>query len=69
MAKRFTHNLVIAIGINNYCNRIAKLKTAKPDAEKLAGLLSKDYKYQVELVTDETDRKPTLTEIRTLLTE
>jgi hypothetical protein len=64
-----TNDIAIAIGINNYRNNIAELNTARPDAEKLAGLLSKDYKYQVELVTDETDRKPTLTEIRTLLTE
>ncbi|MEP0924351.1 caspase family protein [Leptolyngbya sp. ST-U4] len=65
----FTCNLAIVIGINNYHNGIADLKTAKPDAAKLAGLLSKDYNYQVELITDETERKPTLTEIRTLLTE
>lgn len=65
----FTSNLAIAIGINNYGNGIAELKTARPDAEKLAALLATDYKYQVELITDETDRKLTLTEIRTLLTQ
>lgn len=66
---QFFQNLAIAIGINNYRNGIAELKTARPDAAKLADLLATDYKYQVELITDETDRKPTLTEIRTLLTE
>jgi WD40 repeat protein len=66
---KFTNSIAIAIGINNYRNGIAGLKTARPDAEKLVDLLSNDYNYQVELITDETDRKPTLTEIRTLLTE
>jgi hypothetical protein len=47
----FTHNLAIAIGINNYRNNIAELKTARPDAEKLTHLLSKDYKDQVELIS------------------
>ena len=64
-----TYNLAIAIGINNYRNNIAELTTARPDAEKLAKLLATGYNYQVELITDETDRKPTLTELRTLLTE
>jgi hypothetical protein len=35
----FTNNLAIAIGINSYRNNIAELKTARPDAEKLADLL------------------------------
>jgi len=67
--KNFTHNLAIAIGINQYQNGIAKLNTAKPDAETLAELLEDEYQYQVELITDETDRKPTTNELRTLLTE
>ena len=65
----FTHNLAIVIGINNYCNNIAELTTARPDAEKLADLLATGYDYQVELITDETPRKPTLNELKTLLTE
>ena len=65
--KNFTHNL--AIGINNYNNGLAKLTTARPDAEKLANLLATDYNYQVELITDNTPRKPTLNELKTLLTE
>ena len=64
----FSYNLAIAIGINNYRNNIAELKTARPDAKKLANLLGTDYNYQVELITDETERKPSLTELRTLLT-
>ena len=64
----FDLNLAIAIGINNYRNNIAELKTARPDAKKLANLLGTDYNYQVELITDETERKPSLTELRTLLT-
>ena len=65
----FTHNLAIAIGINQYKNGIAKLNTAKPDAETLAELLKDKYQYQVELITDDTERKPTINELRTLLTE
>lgn len=65
----FTHNLAIAIGINQYQNGIAKLKTAKPDAETLADLLRDEYQYQVELITDETERKPTLKELENLLTK
>jgi len=43
----FSHNLAIAIGINNYRNNIAELTTARPDAEKLAKLLATGYYYQV----------------------
>jgi hypothetical protein len=50
----FTQNLAIAIGINQYQNGIAKLSTAKPDAETLADLLRDEYQYQVELITDDT---------------
>ena len=65
----FSNSLAIAIGINQYQNSIAKLSTAKPDAEKLADLLRDDYQYQVELITDNTDRKPTLKELENLLTK
>jgi WD40 repeat protein len=61
------HNLAIAIGINNYSNGLAKLTTARPDAETLANLLKEKYDYQVKLITDQTDLKPTLNEIRNLL--
>ena len=67
----FTHNLALIIGINHYQNGIAKLKTAKPDAETLADLLRDKYQYQVELITDgdDTERKPTLEELKNLLKE
>lgn len=65
----FSNSLAIAIGINQYQNGIAKLKTAKPDAETLANLLIDKYQYQVELITDDTDRKPTLKELENLLTK
>jgi WD40 repeat protein len=65
----FTHNLAIAIGINQYQNGIARLNTAKPDAEELAKLLREKYQYQVELITDDTERKPTLKELENLLTK
>jgi hypothetical protein len=65
----FIHNLAIAIGINQYQNGIAKLNTAKPDAETLADLLRDEYQYQVELITDDTERKPTLKELENLLTK
>ncbi|NQE38553.1 caspase family protein [Microcoleus asticus] len=64
----FTHNLAIAIGINQYQNGITSLNTAKPDAEELAKLLRDKYQYQVELITDSTERKPTLKELENLLT-
>ncbi|MBD2694911.1 caspase family protein [Anabaena catenula] len=68
---KFTHNLAIAIGINQYQNGIAKLNTAKPDAETLADILRDDYQYQVELITDadDTERKPTRNELENLLTK
>jgi len=65
----FIHNLAIAIGINQYQNGIAKLKTAKHDAQKVADILRDEYQYQVELITDDTDRKPTLKELEHLLTK
>ncbi|MBD2186114.1 caspase family protein [Planktothrix sp. FACHB-1355] len=65
----FTHNLAIAIGINQYHNGIASLNTAKPDAEELAKLLRDKYQYQVELITDDTERKATLKELENLLTK
>ncbi|MEG5063924.1 caspase family protein [Microcoleus sp. B3-A4] len=57
------------MGINKYKSGIAELKTAKPDAEELADLLRDEYQYQVELITDNTDRKPTLNELENLLTK
>ncbi|MCC3473795.1 MAG: hypothetical protein EAZ19_00750 [Oscillatoriales cyanobacterium] len=65
----FTQNLAIVIGINQYQNGIAELKTAKPDAEELANLLRDEYQYQVELITDDTPRKPTLKDIENLITK
>jgi hypothetical protein len=65
----FTNDVAIAIGINQYQNGIAKLKIAKPDAETLTNLLRDKYQYQVELITDDTDRKPTLKELENLLTK
>ena len=66
MQKNFTHNLVIAVGLNQYQNNIAKLNTTKPDPEELAKLLKDEY--QVELITDDTERKPRLNELENLLT-
>jgi uncharacterized caspase-like protein len=65
----FSNSLAIAIGINQYQNGIARLNTAKPDAEELAKLLRDKYQYQVELITDDTKRKPTLKELENLLTK
>jgi hypothetical protein len=45
------------------------LKTAKSDAEELADLLRDEYQYQVELITDGTDLKPTLKDLENLLTK
>ena len=65
----FDRNIAVVIGINQYQNGIAKLNTANPDAEELANLLRDEYQYQVELITDDTDRKPTLKELENLLTK
>ena len=65
----FNLNLAIAIGINQYQNNIANLNTAKHDAEELRNLLRDKYQYQVELITDDTERKPTLEELKNLLTK
>ena len=63
--------IAVVIGINQYQNGIAKLKTAKPDAEELANLLRDEYQYQVELIIDgdNSERKPTLKELENLLTK
>ena len=67
----FERNIAVVIGINQYQNGIAKLKTAKPDAEELANLLRDEYQYQVELIIDgdNSERKPTLKELENLLTK
>jgi hypothetical protein len=43
LKKNFTHNLAIAVGLNQYQNNIAKLNTTKPDPEELAKLLKDNY--------------------------
>ena len=48
----FDRNIAVIIGINQHQNGIAKLKTAKPDAETRADLLRDEYQYQVELIID-----------------
>ncbi|WP_226588560.1 nSTAND1 domain-containing NTPase [Microseira wollei] len=65
----FNRNLAVVIGINNYQNGIAELKTAKYDAEEFAKILATDYQYQVELITDDTECQPTLQNIKYLIEE
>jgi WD40 repeat protein len=63
----FKRSLAIVIGINDYQNKIPKLKTAKRDAEVLAEILEKEHQYdEVLLITDET---ATLKNLLTLLEE
>jgi WD40 repeat protein len=68
MAK-FQRNWAVVIGINDYQNQVPKLKTAKNDAEKLADILAESHKYEVILITDDTDCKPTLESLLNLLTK
>jgi WD40 repeat protein len=49
----FDYNLAVVIGINQYQNGIPELKTARFDAERLAGILQTKYGYNVKLFTDE----------------
>ena len=68
----FKRSLAIIIGINQYQHGIKFLETAKYDAEKLAQILGdknrQDY-YEVTLITDDTDIKPTGKNILDFLTK
>ncbi|MBO3463480.1 caspase family protein [Aetokthonos hydrillicola Thurmond2011] len=52
----FHHNFAVIIGINDYVNGIPRLRTAVPDAERLAKILQdntrKDGKYNVLKLLD-----------------
>jgi WD40 repeat protein len=63
----FDRSLAIVIGINDYRNGISPLQSARADAEAIATLLETQYQYQVIQLTDTTDVKPTLENIRQLL--
>ncbi|MUG95108.1 hypothetical protein F7734_23195 [Scytonema sp. UIC 10036] len=66
----FKRSLAVVIGINDYQNKIPKLQTARRDAEVLAQILAKEHQYdEVILMTDETECKPTLKNLLTLLEE
>ena len=66
----FKRSLAVVIGINQYQNKIPKLQTARRDAEVLAQILAKEHQYdEVILITDETECKPTLKNLLTLLEE
>lgn len=66
----FKRSLAVVIGINEYQNKIPKLQTARRDAEVLAEILAKEHQYdEVILITDETECKPTLKNLLTLLEE
>ncbi|MDF5724717.1 MAG: caspase family protein [Rhizonema sp. PD37] len=66
----FKRSLAVVIGINEYQKKIPKLRTAKCDAEVLAQILAEQHQYdKVILITDETECKPTLKNLLTLLEE
>ncbi|MEH2093000.1 nSTAND1 domain-containing NTPase [Nostoc sp.] len=66
----FKRSLAVVIGINEYHNKIPKLQTARRDAEVLAQILAEEHQYdEVILITDETECKPTLKNLLTLLEE
>lgn len=63
----FQCNWAVVIGINDYQNQVPKLKTAKNDAEQLANILAQSHQYEVILITDDTECKPTLDRLLNLL--
>lgn len=63
----FDCSLAVVIGINNYTNDIPDLQSAKADAEAISDLLETQHQYQVIRLTDTTDVKPTLENIKQLL--
>ncbi|ERT07624.1 eukaryotic translation initiation factor eIF2A family protein [Lyngbya aestuarii BL J] len=68
----FNRNIAVVIGINNYQHGIHRLKTAVNDAEAIANLLEKEYKYQIIRLfpgKHEDSREATLTEFNQLLFE
>ncbi len=70
----FDRSLAVVIGINNYKNGIARLKTAVPDAVAIATILRDSYQYQLihpncapgEVIANQHE---TLQKLKTLLTE
>jgi len=63
-SSEFTHSLAIVIGINDYDNGISPLKTAAPDAEAIAHLLTTKHGYQVRLLLNQD---ATLAKLKQLL--
>ncbi|MEL6470130.1 MAG: caspase family protein [Cyanobacteria bacterium J06623_4] len=49
---KFAQSLAVVIGINQYSNRIAPLRTAVADAEAVAATLAEHHGYEVLLLTD-----------------
>lgn len=69
----FVRNLAVVIGINQYQNGIQPLKTAVPDAHKLADILQTHHHYQLIHPTAESggpivDGDATLLQLRDLFT-
>lgn len=63
----FHYSYALVVGINDYTNGIVALQNAQPDAQKLAAILQDDHLYQVTLITDDTDIKPTREKLLTFL--
>jgi WD40 repeat protein len=51
-SRPFDRDLAVVIGINQY-QEFPELKTARSDAERLAGILQTNYDYEVKLFIDE----------------
>ena len=49
----FDHSHAVVIGINSYQNGIPPLRTARPDAERLAQILRETHGYTTELLVDD----------------
>ena len=67
LAAQFEHNLAVVVGINRY-QRVRELKTARPDAERLAALLDDPRRdshdrYQVTELYDEQASFEALSEL------
>ena len=56
-SSEFKRSVAIVIGINDYSCGIPPLRTARPDAKRLAAILAEDHGYEVDLLLDNVSRK------------
>ncbi|MBV7335486.1 caspase family protein [Chloroflexi bacterium TSY] len=52
-SREFRRNLAVIVGINDYGRGIPPLRTARPDAERLARILTEGHSYDVNLLVED----------------